>query len=60
MTLTLRTAIASALIGLSAITAAPAFAAPLFGDDNHDGIVMEDETGWDCATMGNMICGGAR
>ena len=27
------------------------------GDDNRDGIVDEDESGWNCATMGNLICG---
>ncbi|QFG13318.1 hypothetical protein SEA_GILGAMESH_126 [Streptomyces phage Gilgamesh] len=27
------------------------------GDDNGDGIVDEDESGWDCATMGNRVCG---
>lgn len=27
------------------------------GDDNGDGWVMEDESGWNCATMGNHICG---
>lgn len=27
------------------------------GDDNEDGIVMEDESGWDCTTMGNQVCG---
>lgn len=27
------------------------------GDDNHDGIIDEDESGWDCATMGNRRCG---
>ena len=27
------------------------------GDDNGDGVVMEDESGWDCTTMGNGICG---
>ncbi|MEU6756054.1 hypothetical protein [Streptomyces sp. NPDC046685] len=27
------------------------------GDDNHDGTVDEDESGWDCHTMGNRICG---
>jgi hypothetical protein len=27
------------------------------GDDNCDGLILEDESGWDCATMGNMICG---
>ncbi|QDK03166.1 hypothetical protein SEA_SYDNAT_86 [Mycobacterium phage SydNat] len=30
------------------------------GDDNGDGIVMEDESGWDCRTMGNLICGGVK
>ncbi|ANA99701.1 Uncharacterised protein [Mycolicibacterium phlei] len=27
------------------------------GDDNGDGLIDEDESGWDCATMGNRICG---
>ncbi|MCG8971829.1 hypothetical protein [Streptomyces sp. CL12-4] len=27
------------------------------GDDNRDGIVDEDESGWDCHTMGNRLCG---
>ncbi|WP_288337074.1 hypothetical protein [uncultured Gordonia sp.] len=27
------------------------------GDDNGDGIIDEDESGWDCATMGNQVCG---
>lgn len=27
------------------------------GDDNNDGVIDEDESGWDCATMGNHICG---
>ncbi|MCX4976511.1 hypothetical protein [Streptomyces sp. NBC_00620] len=27
------------------------------GDDNRDGIVDEDESGWDCRTMGNRVCG---
>ena len=27
------------------------------GDDNNDGYITEDETGWDCATMGNRVCG---
>lgn len=27
------------------------------GDDNRDGVIDEDESGWDCATMGNQICG---
>lgn len=31
--------------------------ADLMGDDNRDGYVDEDESGWDCATMGNRQCG---
>jgi hypothetical protein len=27
------------------------------GDDNADGIITEDESGWDCRVMGNRICG---
>ena len=27
------------------------------GDDNGDGIIDEDESGWSCATMGNKVCG---
>ena len=27
------------------------------GDDNGDGPIDEDESGWDCATMGDQICG---
>lgn len=27
------------------------------GDDNGDGVIDEDESGWDCTTMGNHICG---
>ncbi|MFF0754464.1 hypothetical protein [Streptomyces sp. NPDC004267] len=29
------------------------------GDDNGDGRIDEDESGWDCATMGNRQCGPA-
>lgn len=29
----------------------------LEGDDNHDGRIDEDESGWDCKTMGNKRCG---
>lgn len=38
---------------------APTFDAYAFevGDDNADGIITEDESGWDCRTMGNRICG---
>lgn len=27
------------------------------GDDNGDGVIDEDESGWNCRTMGNRICG---
>lgn len=30
------------------------------GDDNNDGVIQEDESGWDCTTMGNRICGPVR
>lgn len=33
--------------------------ADALGDDNRDGVVDEDETGWDCTTMGNRQCGAA-
>jgi hypothetical protein len=33
--------------------------APLPGDDNGDGVIDEDESGWDCASMGNHACGWA-
>ncbi|MFJ8301312.1 hypothetical protein ACIQ9R_36175 [Streptomyces sp. NPDC094447] len=29
------------------------------GDDNGDGRIDEDESGWDCTTMGNRRCGPA-
>ncbi|MFM9647817.1 hypothetical protein ACKI1S_16915 [Streptomyces galilaeus] len=31
--------------------------ADALGDDNRDGVVDEDESGWDCQTMGNRLCG---
>ncbi|WP_328491230.1 hypothetical protein [Streptomyces zaomyceticus] len=31
--------------------------AAALGDDNGDGRVDEDESGWDCRTMGNGLCG---
>ncbi|WP_371605012.1 hypothetical protein OG345_42095 (plasmid) [Streptomyces sp. NBC_01220] len=31
--------------------------ADALGDDNRDGVVDEDESGWDCPTMGNGQCG---
>uniref|UniRef100_UPI003F491029 hypothetical protein n=1 Tax=Streptomyces sp. CA-136453 TaxID=3240050 RepID=UPI003F491029 len=27
------------------------------GDDNGDGRIDEDESGWDCHVMGNRVCG---
>jgi hypothetical protein len=43
----------------------PAHAAPArvdvyayeVGDDNGDGVVMEDESGWSCVDDGNKVCG---
>ncbi|MEU6632908.1 hypothetical protein ABZ905_32180 [Streptomyces parvus] len=37
----------------------PAPTITVTGDDNRDGTVDEDETGWDCRTMGNRLCGPA-
>jgi hypothetical protein len=34
--------------------------ADALGDDNRDGRVDEDETGWDCHRMGNRVCGPQR
>lgn len=31
--------------------------AALIGDDNRDGIIREEESGWKCRTMGNSRCG---
>ncbi|QOV41602.1 hypothetical protein IM697_18580 [Streptomyces ferrugineus] len=31
--------------------------ADAMGDDNRDGRVDEDESGWDCRVMGNRVCG---
>ncbi|MER7497087.1 hypothetical protein ABT033_31380 [Streptomyces pharetrae] len=33
--------------------------AAALGDDNRDGVVDEDESGWDCHRMGNRRCGSA-
>lgn len=49
-------AVGSAALG-TAIAHADVYATEV-GDDNNDGVVMEDESGWDCATMGNKVCGG--
>ncbi|MDA3643801.1 hypothetical protein LZ318_11820 [Saccharopolyspora indica] len=51
---------AVALLVLSGLLVATVFAgiASLSaGDDNGDGVIMEDEAGWDCEVMGNRICG---
>ncbi len=38
-------------------TPTPDSTSQLSGDDNHDGRIDEDESGWNCATMGNKSCG---
>lgn len=38
----------------------PGSDAHYMGDDNSDGRIDEDESGWNCATMGNKICGTPR
>lgn len=56
--MTITRTLATALAALAVFASpASAFASPLIGDDNHTGVVMEDESGWDCATMGNLVCG---
>ena len=47
---------ASTPVTVETNSAAPAI---LAGDDNLDGIIDEDESGWNCETMGNGICGPA-
>ncbi|EFV12960.1 hypothetical protein [Segniliparus rugosus] len=41
----------------SLLAPAPETETALPGDDNGDGVIDEDESGWDCSTMGNGICG---
>ena len=59
----MKNTIASSLIALSlmglgtGIASADVYAEEV-GDDDGNGIIMEDESGWDCASMGNRICGG--
>lgn len=57
--MTITRSLATAVAALAVFASpASAFASPLLaGDDNRDGIVMEDESGWDCTTMGNLVCG---
>ncbi|MFB6700256.1 hypothetical protein [Streptomyces rubiginosohelvolus] len=61
--------LATALLGTVGVLGTDAPAAPaaepapgvtvaLPGDDNADGRIDEDESGWDCRTMGNRLCGG--
>lgn len=45
---------------LSVIPDAPAAVRISLGDDNADGLVDEDETGWSCAIDGNRRCGPPR
>jgi hypothetical protein len=50
---------AAALIAMSSLTPAPhhdVYAAEV-GDDNANGVVEEDESGWSCVDDGNKICG---
>ena len=49
--------IALAPVGYGVLSPVVAVASALPGDDNGDGAVLEDESGWDCNTMGNRICG---
>ncbi|MFE1270580.1 hypothetical protein [Streptomyces sp. NPDC058758] len=51
-------AMGAALDGAAADAGRTATVAP-HGDDNGDGRIDEDESGWDCATMGNRQCGPA-
>lgn len=47
-----------AAMAVGAFVFAPQTSAmPMAGDDDGDGVIMEDESGWDCTTMGNRVCG---
>ncbi|ASU78500.1 hypothetical protein CDG81_09655 [Actinopolyspora erythraea] len=39
------------------VPAVPEQTTVLPGDDNRDGTIQEDESGWDCETDGNQVCG---
>lgn len=56
MKISIASVIASVFV-FGAVMTAPGQALNPTGDDNGDGIVMEDESGWECRTMGNRICG---
>lgn len=45
---------------LTHVPDAPAAVRVFFGDDNADGVVDEDESGWSCAIDGNRRCGPPR
>lgn len=50
---------AGATVSAPNVPGSPSFDAYAWevGDDNADGVIDEDESGWDCRTMGNLICG---
>ncbi|MCD9903194.1 hypothetical protein LUR56_31075 [Streptomyces sp. MT29] len=60
----LAVALGLALLGLAATIGDPADSTPTAprvvalspGDDNRDGRIDEDESGWDCTAMGNRLC----
>ena len=61
------TAIAATIIAMGTMAAShhdnhgiiwtQAMTQAIAGDDNRDGVIDEDESGWNCATMGNRVCG---
>ena len=51
------TLILAGLFTATAFATVAACSETLPGDDNRDGVIMEDESGWDCRTMGNKVCG---
>lgn len=51
------TSVIAAVFVFGAVLTGPGQMLNPSGDDNRDGIVMEDESGWDCRTMGNRVCG---
>lgn len=55
----LRLVLMAAVIAVGIVLATMIMSNPgaLIGDDNSDGLILEDESGWDCRTMGNRICG---
>ncbi len=47
----------TAAVGSTGSAAPQSVTAPVSGDDNGDGRIDEDESGWDCTAMGNRVCG---